>query len=371
MESISEKMYEYWFAALKGISGKKKTELRMAYPSAEAIYNIEETEIEKELISKKEYQILQNAKDMERLKRDFDKALNKKIQFCTIVDSEYPDKLKDIYYPPYALFYIGALPKNQEFGVSVVGARQCTYYGTSIAREIGKMCAAHHIPVISGMARGIDSISQGCAINSGGISYSVLGCGVDICYPADNRDMYEKIKKQGGLISEYPPGTVPMASHFPARNRIISALSDVLVVVEAKEKSGSLITADFALEQGKAVYAVPGPVTSATSRGCNCLIKQGAEVFLSVEEMLREWEMNRRFDILEEEKNEIKLETGEKLVYSCLDLVPQTVDDIQRKTQIDVSEIMSILTSLEMKGCAEAWSRNYYVKKEQHAVFCS
>lgn len=371
MGSVSEKMYEYWFAALKGITGRRKREIRMAYPTAEGVYNIEETAIKKGILSQKEYKSLVNGKDMEQLKRDCDKAFRKKIRFCTIMDAEYPDKLKNIYCPPYALFYIGTLPGKEESGVSVVGARECTYYGISVAREIGKMCAAHHIPVISGMARGIDGISQGSALNAGGRSYSVLGCGVDICYPSENRNLYERLQRQGGLISEYAPGTAPLANHFPARNRIISALAEVLVVVEAKEKSGSLITADFALDQGKTVYAVPGPVTSAVSRGCNRLIKQGAEVFLSAEEMLSECRLNRGSEILIKEKNEIKLETREKLVYSCLDLMPQTADDIQRKTQMDVSEIMAILTALELKGCAEAWSRNYYVKKEQCTVSCS
>ncbi len=371
MESASEKMYEYWFAVLKGISGRRKSEIRKAYPSAESVYNIEETAIKKGILSQKEYQFLADGRDMEQLKRDCDQAFRNRIRFCTISDVEYPDKLKNIYCPPYALFYIGRLPEQEESGVAVVGARECTYYGMSVAKEIGELCAMHHVPVVSGMARGVDGISQGSALNAGGKSYAVLGCGVDVCYPTENRKLYERVQEQGGLISEYAPGTAPLANHFPARNRIISALAEVLVVVEAREKSGSLITADFALDQGKTVYAVPGPVTSAVSRGCNRLIKQGAEVFLSAEEMLDECGLNRGSETVGKEKNEIKLETKEKLVYSCLNLMPQTADEIQRKTQIDASEIMAILTSLEMKDCAEAWSGNYFVKKEQGTVVCS
>lgn len=371
MEMGVEAMYEYWFAAVKGISGKRKAELRRSYPLAEALYNIEEIEVKKGIISSKEYEILQNARDPERLKSEYDRMCQKNIHFCTVMDGDYPDRLKEIYSPPYALYYVGKLPTDSDFCISVVGARQCTYYGKSIAQEIGKMCAANHISVVSGMARGIDGISQSCAVDAGGKSFAVLGCGVDICYPPENRELFENIKTEGGVISEYSPGTAPLAKHFPARNRIISGLSDALVVVEAKEKSGSLITADFALDQGKTVYAVPGPVTSALSRGCNRLIKQGAEVFLSVGEMMDELKLNRNFEILTEEKSKIKLETRENMVYSCLDLMPQTVDDIRKKTPMDVSEISAILMSLEMKDCVEVLSRNYYVKKEQYGVYCS
>lgn len=357
-------MYEYWFAALSGISCRRKTELYGMHESAEAIYNIEETEIHAGRISPKEYDIIRKRREEDILKREYENIQKKGIHFCTILDQAYPEALRGIYSPPYAIFYTGKLPDAGAPSLAVVGARQCTYYGKTVAEEIGRMCGIHGVQLISGMARGIDGISQGSVLKAGGTSYAVLGCGVDICYPSEHRILYEQTREKGGILSEYPPGTAPLARNFPARNRIISALSDVLVVVEAREKSGSLITADFALEQGKGVYAVPGPVTSALSRGCNRLIGQGAEVFLSAEELMEDMQINTGLGKHKKEKIEIMLESRENLVYSCLDLVPRTVDEIQQKTQLEVSEIVAILTSLELKDYVEALSRNYYVRKE-------
>lgn len=206
-------------------------------------------------------------------------------------DREYPARLLKIPGPPKILYVLGELPREDIPSVAVIGARDCSEYGKYVAAGLGKYLGEQGIQVISGMARGIDGISQEAALDAGGKSFGILGCGVDICYPAGNRTLYEKLKREGGLLSEYEPGTPVKPYQFPARNRIVSGLADAVVVVEAREKSGTLITVDMALEQGKEVYAVPGRVTDRLSDGCNRLLKTGAGLLLHPGEFVEElWE---------------------------------------------------------------------------------
>lgn len=187
------------------------------------------------------------------------------------------------------IFYKGRLPEDTIPSVAVIGARECSEYGRYVAEELGRYLGTHRIQVISGMARGIDGISQQAALSAGGTSYGVLGCGVDICYPSQNRRLYEELGREGGLLSTYAPGIRAMPAYFPPRNRIVSGLSDALIVIEARQKSGTLITVDMALEQGRDVYVVPGRITDRLSDGCNRLLNQGAGVMLSPEQFLEEF----------------------------------------------------------------------------------
>ena len=191
-------------------------------------------------------------------------------------EAAYPQRLRELADSPVGLFVKGKLPPEDMPTVGIVGARNCSLYGKNMAERFGGELGEKGLSVISGMARGIDGTAQEAALQRGGTSFAVLGCGADICYPPGNRKLYALLEKQGGLISEYRPGTPPLPHHFPMRNRLIAALSDVLLVLEAREKSGSLITVDQALEQGKDVLALPGRVDDALSAGCNRLIRQGA-----------------------------------------------------------------------------------------------
>ena len=203
-------------------------------------------------------------------------------------EPQFPERLSRIPDKPYALYFAGRLPQAEKRAVAVIGARECTAYGRYMAEQFGATFAKAGIQVISGMARGIDGIGQTAALKEGGYSLGVLGCGVDICYPGENRELYETLLAVGGICSEYPPGTEPRAVLFPPRNRIISGLCDAVLVVEAREKSGTLITVDMALEQGREVYALPGRATDPLSGGCNRLIRQGAGLASSPEEVLEE-----------------------------------------------------------------------------------
>lgn len=275
---------------------------------------------------------------------------------------EYPERLLVFNDRPLCLFVKGKIPDENRPTVGIVGARRCSAYGSQTAMEIAYELAGAGVQVISGMAAGIDSFAHKGAINALGDTYAVLGNGVDICYPRANIELYMQIARSGGIISEYIPGAPPVAWHFPQRNRIISGLSDVLVIVEAKEKSGSLITAEWALEQGKDVYAVPGRINEELSRGCNRLIRSGAAIVTCAQDILDElgiW-MGKK-QILK--KTDDGLAKNLKVVYSCVDLSPKHIHFIIEETGCSSEEISGALLELEMLGLVEETAKDYYVKK--------
>ncbi len=223
-------------------------------------------------------------------KEQYETFLKSQMKLAFFWEADFPRRMLQMPDVPVGLFYSGELPADDVPSVAIIGARDCSGYGEFVASQLGGVLGEAGVQVISGMARGIDGISQSAALEAGGKSFGILGCGVDVCYPKQNRALYQRLQKQGGVISTYPPGTAAAAGHFPPRNRIVSGFADALVVIEAKSKSGTLITVDMALEQGKEVYALPGRVCDRLSDGCNWLIKQGAGVLLSPTEFLRELE---------------------------------------------------------------------------------
>ena len=266
---------------------------------------------------------------------------------------EYPSRLRELPGMPGELYCLGALPKDDQPSVAVVGARKCSAYGRIQAFSFAREFSRAGIQVISGLELGIDAEGHKGALQGTTPTFAVLGNGVEKCYPASNRGVYRRILEEGGgILSEYPPGTPAMAHHFPARNRIIGGLADAVLVVEAKEKSGSLITANYGLDYGKPIYAVPGPVHEPLSRGCHKLIYDGAGIAYSVEVLLEEWGIRRPKESANTEKNEIVLERDLKLVYSCLDLRPKNPDDIIEETGLSSARINSILTELSVMGLA-------------------
>ena len=356
-------IYEYWLAGIEGISNLKKRKLREVYGNGKAIYYIEETNLKRHtFLNEKDIERLKKAKKTVNLEMQWEKSVKKKIKFVPYFSDDYPKKMKVITDPPYALYVLGSLPDENVKSAAIVGARNCTSYGEQMALQYGKCLGHAGVQVISGMARGIDGAGQRGALNGDGTTFAVLGCGVDVCYPRENIGLYMDIQKKGGIISEFLPGTEPLARNSPMRNRIISGLAEWILVIEAKEKSGSLITADFALDQGKDVYALPGPVTSALSQGCHRLIRQGAGILITPEELMDEWNLNRMQIGQKNNKNEKMLESPERMVYSCLDLFPKGIDELMKETELSISELMERLITLELKGYAEEVSRNYYIR---------
>lgn len=282
---------------------------------------------------------------------------------CGAWEETYPDRLRCYEGMPGMLYTKGCLPQEEKKTVAIVGARACSAYGTHQAYTFAKILAEHGVQIISGLARGIDGKAHQGALDGGGKTFAALGCGVDICYPPEHAELENRILQTGGgVFSEFDLGTPPYAGNFPRRNRIISGLADLVLVVEAKVKSGSLITASFALEQGKIVYAVPGRVGDALSEGCNRLISDGAGVAYSVEPLLEELKIPRGFPEDFREKNKIGLASQEEMVYSCLDLHPKNLEDIVREIPLSAREITGLLLKLELKGLIEEPVKNYYAR---------
>lgn len=356
-------IYEYWFSKIAGISSAKKRKIREYLGNGKAIYNIEETKIFLlDELSDREKEILCRAKKERDLEESFQKLEKKSIFFLPYFDVGYPEKLQNISHPPYALYVKGKMPDENRLSIAIVGARRCTPYGETMALEYAKELSRLGVQIISGMAKGIDGAAQRGALHMNGNTFAVLGSGPDVCYPKEHRGLYQDIQNEGGIISEYVPNTPPLPMHFPARNRIISGLSDAVLVMEAKEKSGSLITADMALEQGKDVYALPGPVTSALSTGCHYLIAQGAGILISPSELIKELNISNKTLEQNSDKCKKELESPQNIVYSCLDLYPKGVEELVWETGLDSRRIMRDLVSLELDGKVKEISKNHYIR---------
>ena len=287
-----------------------------------------------------------------------------KIKCLTIEDSNFPDRLRKLSGMPKKLYYIGNLPDPKKPAAAVVGARMCSPYGRCQAFKYARTMASYGVQIISGMARGIDAEGHKGALDTDTPTFAVLGSGVDVCYPNSNRWLYQRIlEKGGGIISELPPGSPPVNWAFPARNRIISALSDLVLVIEAREKSGTLITVDMALEQGKDIYAVPGRVTDSLSMGCNNLIRQGAGIINSVEDFVKDLELYTCIDTTQENFNKLLLEKDESLVYACLSLRPKSMEELLKKTGFAMPQMADILQRLIQKDFITESFKNYYIRK--------
>ncbi|WP_215907643.1 DNA-processing protein DprA [Geomesophilobacter sediminis] len=272
------------------------------------------------------------------------------VEVVDILSERYPRLLMEISDPPPYLYVRGTLSGN-EVAIAVVGSRRASVYGLSTTSRLTRDLALSGVTIVSGMARGIDTAAHWGAIKSGGRSIAVLGCGIDVAYPPENGALIEAVARAGAIISEFPMGTEPLAENFPRRNRIISALSRGVLVVEAGEKSGSLITARFALEQGREVFAVPGNVTNAGSSGGNRLIKEGAKLVESVEDILNEFpdvatlkrSLPEPFDLTPQEAE----------LYALLSQGALQMDDIISRSALTAGEVSAILLRLELKGAVQ------------------
>lgn len=366
-DKLQEKAYLYWLCQVPTLGAVTIRNLQEYFQSFSAIYNIEETALLKsELLRSDQIASIKAWKGhLAECIEDYRKLGERKIRFVTPLDEEYPERLLGLYDYPMGLYVKGQLPKDRIPSVAIVGARGCSAYGRQIAEEFGRALAKEGVQVVSGLASGIDGAAHRGALRAGSPTYGVLGCGVNICYPSSNYHLFEAMVSCGGVISEFPPGEKPRPGYFPMRNRIISGLSDLVLVVEAREKSGSLITAELGLEQGRDVYAVPGRVTDALSMGCNRLIEQGAGVALSPGTILECLGLKYEKKLIVHEKNVNGLAKKEKMVYSCLDLNPKHLDEIASVSGLDIKECMGILFGLELAGYAVQTAGNYYGKNIQ------
>jgi DNA processing protein len=254
------------------------------------------------------------------------------------------------------------MPDTKKKKVAVVGARNADHAGVEISKKLSKGMADYGIDVISGLAYGIDSAAHTGALSSlNGETYAILGCGVDICYPRKNMEIYREIVLRGEIISEYPPGAEPKAGYFPMRNRIISGIADAVLIVEAGEKSGSLITANLALEQGKDVFVVPGDINSLLYKGSNKLIKEGANVVTCIKDIMDGLGLFYDDDIDDfKNKNLTHLSQNERMIYECLNLNPVHITQLSYATGLEIKDVINIITNLVLKGLVKEIGVNYY-----------
>jgi DNA processing protein len=299
----------------------------------------------------------------EKVQRELKLIEELNASIVTITDQSYPKNLRQIFDPPPLLYVRGDLHMRDELAISMVGSRLTSHYGRMITERIAGDLASHGVTIVSGMARGIDSAAHRGALSVGGRTIAVLGCGVDIVYPRENRRLSEEIIAHGAIISEFPLSTPPDGANFPRRNRIISGLSLGVVVVQANSRSGSLITAGLALEQNRDVFAVPGNVGMAGSRGTNRLIKQGAKLIESAEDILEEVLPRFQHQGLEPEDRKLSLEEEEERVFSLLEDEPIHIDSIIAQTRMSASRISTILLQLELKGLVQQLSGKRFVKR--------
>lgn len=377
---MSALKYWIWLSELKGLQGQTRLGLLEHFGSPEAIYFADPGEILlTEGMTRDQAALLEN-RSLTAADRILADCQRLNLRILTLTDAEYPDRLRNIYDPPCLLYCRGQLlPVDEEVTVAVVGTRTATPYGIREAERMGYELAGGGAVVATGLARGVDSAAAHGALRAGGRAVGVLGNGLDVVYPRENGGLYEDVAAVGTLVSEYPPGTRPVSSHFPVRNRIISGLSLAALVVEAPEKSGALITAATALEQSRDVYAVPGPVDAEMSRGCNRLIREGAGLATCGWDILRDYAdrypgklreggarkeppagngyqarqerktpPKRLPDLLDLSRDGAELTDDQIAILKTLTDTPMLVDDLIEETQIPARRILSALTMLEL-----------------------
>ena len=287
-------------------------------------------------------------RDEDRLARLYKAMEQKGICYVTREDEAFPDKLLELEDAPYGLFFLGPLPDFSVPSAGIVGSRRCTSYGKEMAAFFGRELARRGLLIVSGMALGVDGYAGRGALAGHGRHAAVLGSGVDVCYPRENIDLYAALKEQGVLISERPPGRTAMPYDFPIRNRLISGLSDVLLIIEAAPNSGSLITAELANRQGREVFVLPGRVGDRMSEGANRLIRDGAQILLSPEDVLQRLGLQVGTDTVK--RPHVRLSEIEKLVYGEIGRTPTDPETLHQRTGIPFSVLPEILISLEIKG---------------------
>lgn len=361
---MTEEEYWYWLINIKGMWHGKIKRLIDIFGTPKEVYNASDADLNNiHGLKEEDILILKEAKANIKAVKGLEEMSKKGIRFIHFGHKDYPQRLKNIYDYPYGLFVRGELPKDEQPAVAIIGTRQCTNYGREIAKKIAGELSLYGVGIISGLAKGIDSAAHMGTIESGGATYAVMGCGVDICYPRENIELFCKCMECGGVISEFPMGTRPAPWQFPQRNRIISGLSDIIIVVEAKEKSGSLITVESALEQGKDVFAVPGRLGDVMSAGCNRLIKAGAGIVTDTKEVLKDIGINVQPENEILIKNEFTLEKDLQVVYSCLDLLPKGLNQITEETGYGITDIMQIIVKLQFMDLITEPMKNHYAKK--------
>jgi DNA processing protein len=358
----------YWIALrlICGIGNVNYKNLLDHFGSPEKIFEAEPEELRKVAgITTKAVESILKFRSFPDIDRELDLIDSKKINIITLNSPGYPENLKNIYDPPPFLYVKGQIKKEDNNAFAVVGSRNTSEYGVIATEEISRQLALRGITIVSGMARGIDSYAHQAALACRGRTIAVLGSGVDVIYPAENRKLYHAIAEHGAVISEYPMGTAPHSYNFPARNRIISGLSTGVLVAEASLKSGSLITARLALEQGRDVFAIPGNVFSYKCKGTNKLLRSGAKLVESADDIIEElqFKVDAYAQIAKKEVGRIlDLNPETQIIYELIQEEPVQINDLIIKSELSFSRLSSILLDLELSNLIKQLPGKRFIK---------
>lgn len=345
---INKNLYWIWLSQINGIGPITYRRLLDKFKNPENIYKASKDDLKNiDSIGESITNKIINNKDLDISKRIVQNCYKNNIEITNIYESNFPNNIKKYENMPILIYYKGNI--NCELnGVSIVGTRRCSDYGKKVTVEAAKFLVENNIPVVSGMAKGIDSYAHTTVIKEQGYTVAVLGCGLDICYPKEHDLLMSKIIENGLVISEYPPGTKPSNYNFPKRNRLISAISEKILIVEAGEKSGALITIKYAREQNKEVLVVPNNIYSDESKGSNKLILEGEKIFLSNDQLLIKdrYYMENKNCNLEVNNEDLKIE---KMILSLLYNKPRTLDNLISESNLSIEELIDIIIKLELK----------------------
>jgi len=365
---MRDDIYMLWLSSLvHHTSSRKLNFLLETFGSAKGVFNAPVSELQEAMpAAHLAFSHITKTRNLEYIETLLAQMEYKGIAYVSRNHERFPALLKQIPDPPVGIFFMGTLPADNTEKVAIIGSRKCSEYGLLTARLLAMPLAAAGVVVVSGMAKGVDSMAHRGALSGGGITVAVLGCGVDICYPAQNRALKDEIMQKGCIISEYAPGVRPMPAFFPARNRIISGLCRGVVVTEAGLKSGTLITVDQAHEQGREVLAVPGNISSKLSQGTNQLIRDGAFPVSDHNDILNALgiiPIVQKEDITRKAKPAVaNLATDEKRVYDTLSLEPISFDMLADVADVEIGKLHLICTGLELKGLAKKLPGSRYIK---------
>ena len=366
---VDPKMYWVGFNMVKGIGSVRFKALLDRFGKAEAAWNASPEALAEVGLSRKIIESFQRVRKGVSLEQIWERIQSLGVLVLTWDEEGYPRHLKEIDQPPPVLYLRGSLMPEDEWAVAIVGTRRVTSYGRQVAEEVATSLAHNGVTIVSGLARGVDSIAHQAALNAGGRTLGVLGNGVDLVYPPENRRLASQIIEHGVLVSDYALGTPPDGLNFPPRNRIISGLSIAVVIVEAGVTSGALITASFAAEQGRDVFAVPGNINAPQSQGTNRLIRDGAQPLLSPEDVLEALNLTM---VTEHQAIRVALPTDpvESRLYKLLSHEPMHVDEIRAEASLPIETVSATLAMMELKGMVrQVGGMKYVAVREQPETY--
>jgi DNA processing protein len=366
---MNEKLYWVGFNLVKGIGAVRLQALNGHFGTLAQAWAATPVQLGESGLSPKIIENILQIRASVDLEQYYENILSKGIAVITSQEDNYPKRLREINQPPPVIYVRGELAEDDFWAVAIVGTRRVTAYGRQIADELATYLAQNGVTIISGLARGVDAMAHQAAVRAGGRTLAVLGCGVDRIYPPEHRALADQIMQQGALVSDYAPGTPPDSANFPPRNRIISGLSMAVVVVEAAETSGALITASFAADQGRDVFAVPGNILAPQSKGTNRLIQDGAHPLLSGRDLLDLLNLTR---VNEQRgvRHAIPVDATEAKVYNVLGREPLHVDEIRSQTGLPIESVSAALVMMELKGMVhQVGGMNYVAVREEQSDY--